>query len=790
MTIKCPQCDFDNQEDTLFCGKCGTKFDSEEDIPVHTKTLEVPKEELTTGSTFAGRYQIIEELGRGGMGSVYKVLDNELKESTALKLLKPEIATDEKTIERFRNELKSARKISHKNVCRMYHLGKKENTYYITMEYVAGEDLKSLMKKIGQLPVAKAISITKQVCEGLAEAHKLGIVHRDLKPQNIMIDKEGNALIMDFGIARSLETKGITGAGVMIGTPEYMSPEQVEGKETDQRSDIYSLGVILYEMVTGRAPFEGDTTLSIAMKHKNEIPINPKEFNALVSEDLSQLILRCMEKNKERRFQEANELFSELSKIGIEGPEIKKPSETKWKSSIAVLPFADLSPQKDQEYFCDGLSEELINALTKIKDLRVVARTSAFSFKGEKIDIREIGKKLDVETVLEGSVRKAGNRLRITSQLINVADGYHLWSEKYDRDMEDIFAIQDEVTLAIVDTLKVELLGGEKVELIKRYTEDLEAYNLNLKGRHYLKRFTKEGLQKGLESFQQAIEKDPKYASPYVGIAEYYNNLGFYNFVPPMKAFPKAKEAAEKALEIDDSLAEAHTAMGFIKMLYEWDWEGAEREHKRAIELNPSNASSRNLYAHYLWIMGRFEEALEENTHAQELNPLSRNVAQTRATIFMTERQYDRSIEEYKTLLEMSPDYYLARFWLAFPYALKGMHDEAVATIEEAMAVSGRGAPLMWTAKGLIYSIAGRKDEAKKTLNKMLEQSKKSYIAPWMIAVVYGGLGERDKAFEWIEKSFKERDHWLVYLKVSPIVDNLRSDPRFPKILKRMGFNK
>ncbi len=659
---------------------------------------------------------------------------------------------------------------------------------YITMEYIPGEDLKSLIRKIGQLPIAKAVSIAQQVCEGLAEAHKLGVVHRDLKPQNIMIDKEGNARIMDFGIARSLKTKRITEEGVMIGTPEYISPKQVEGEETDQRSDIYSLGVILYEMVTGRVPFDGDTTISIAMKHKKDTPLNPREFNALVPEDLSQLILRCMEKDKERRFQEANELFSELNKVGIERPEIKKPSETKWKSSIAVLPFADLSPQKDQEYFCDGMAEELINALTKVKDLRVVARTSAFSFKGEKMDVREIGKKLDVETVLEGSVRKAGNRLRITSQLINVSDGYHLWSEKYDRDMEDIFAIQDEVTLAIVDTLKVKLLGGEKVELTKRYTENLEAYNLNLKGRHFLKHYTKEGLKKSLESFQQAIEKDPKYAMAYVGIATYYNNLGFYNFVPPKKAFPNAKEAAEKAIKIDDSLVEAHTALGFFKMMYEWDWEGAEKEHKQAIELNPSNASSRNMYAHYLWIMGRFEESLEEKKQAKELNRCSRNETQTRATILWTGRQYDRSIEEYKKLLEMSPDYYTARFWMAFPYAFKGMHDEAIATIEKAMTVSGGGAPLMWTAIGFIYSVTGKKDEAKKVLNQMLEQSKKSYIAPWMITAVYAGLGQKDKAFEWLEKSFKERDHWLTYLKTSPLVDNLRSDPRFPKMLKRMGF--
>jgi len=789
MEIECPKCKTENTSDSEFCKKCATPLPSSKEIQV-TDTIEVPKEELTTGTSYAGRYQIIEELGKGGMGKVYKAHDTEINEKVALKLIKPEVAADKKTVERFRNELKLARKISHKNVCRMYHLSKTEDAQYITMEYVPGEDVKSLIRKIGQLPIAKALSIAQQVCEGLDAAHKLGVVHRDLKPQNIMIDDKGNARIMDFGIARSLKAKGITEAGVMIGTPEYMSPEQVEGQETDHRSDIYSLGVILYEMVTGRVPFEGDTTISIALKHKKETPPNPREFNAQVPEDLSWLILRCMEKDKERRYQEAIELFSELDEIGKEKPKTRRISEMDWKNSIAVLPFADLSPQKDQEYFCDGLSEEIINALTKIKDLRVVARTSAFSFKGEKMDVRDIGKKLNVETVLEGSVRKAGNRLRITSQLINVADGYHLWSEKYDRDMEDIFAIQDEVTLAIVDRLKGKLFGGEKAELTKRHTENLEAYNLYLKGRHLLRELTKETLQKGIECLQKAIEIDPNYAMVYIGIASYYNNLGFYHFLPPKASFPKAKEAAEKALEIDDSLAEAHAALGFFKMLYEWDWEGAEMEYKRAIELNPGYATGHNLYAHYLMIMGRSEEATAENRHAQELNPLSRNVGLMRANILWGARQYDQSIAEFKKLLEMSPSFYVGHYWCAFAYALKGMLDEAIAAVEKAMAMSGRGTPLMLMAFGIIHAFAGKRKEAEKALQKMMEQSKQTYVAPWMMAAIHAGLGEKDKAFELLEKSYKMRDHWLTYLKVSPVVDNLRSDPRFKVLLKKMGFNK
>ncbi len=467
--MKCPRCNTDNPDTVKFCGECATPLQPSKDIKV-TETLETPKEELTTGSTFAGRYQIIEELGKGGMGKVYKVLDKEVNAKIALKLIKPEIAADKKTIERFRNELKTARDISHKNICRMYDLNKEEGSYYITMEYVEGQDLKSLIRQTGQLAISTTLSIAKQVCEGLVEAHRLGVVHRDLKPSNIMIDKEGNARIMDFGIARSLKAKGITGAGVMIGTPEYMSPEQAEVKDVDHRSDIYSLGVILYEMITGRVPFEGETPLSIAMKHKSEEPLDPRELNTQIPEYLSKVILRCMEKDKEQRYQSTGEVRSELTRIeeGIPTTETvvpkRKPITSKeitvtfglkkllipaliviaiivigliiWsplkqkksapiivdKPSIAVLPFDDLSPQKDQEYFCDGLAESLINALTKIKDLRVPALTSTVSFKGEELDIREIGEKLKVNAVLRGSVQKDGNRFRITAQLINVAD--------------------------------------------------------------------------------------------------------------------------------------------------------------------------------------------------------------------------------------------------------------------------------------------------------------------------------------------------------------------------------
>jgi len=652
MAIKCPKCHSNNTDTARFCSNCATPLPTSKEIPV-TATLETPTAELSRGTTFAFRYEIIEELGKGGMGKVYRVEDRKIKEEVALKLINPEIASDKKTIERFSNELKVARKIAHRNVCRMFDLGEEKGMHYITMEYVRGEDLKSMIRMTGQLGLGTTINIAKQVCEGLTEAHRLGVVHRDLKPQNIMIDKEGNARIMDFGIARSLEAKRITGAGVIIGTPEYMSPEQVEGKEVDCRSDIYSLGVILYEMVTGQLPFEGDTPLSIAMKHKSEAPPNPKWQNAQIPDSLSGVILRCMEKDREKRYKNSEELLSELSKIEEARPEAIKITE--WKTSIAVLPFKNMSADPEQEYFCDGLAEELINALTQIKDLRVVARTSAFSFKGKDLDIREIGRKLDVETMLEGSVRKAGNRLRITAQLINVADGYHLWSERFDRELADIFTIQDEISLAITEKMKLELLGEEKERMVKRYTEDLEAYNLYLKGLYFRRMLSADRVNKGIEYFNMAIKKDPDYALAYAGLAYAYMVLTWYAAVPPEENFQKAKQAALKALELDDQLAEAHESLATVSSYLEGNWESARKEFKRAIELNPGYAWAQFHHAMILMFQARFDEAIKEIQSALELDPLNVAFNRNLGAGYFRAGQLENAIKILQRTIEMDP---------------------------------------------------------------------------------------------------------------------------------------
>ncbi len=832
MDVECPKCKTENTSDSEFCKKCATPLPSSKEIPV-TETLETPKEELTTGSLFAGRYQIIEELGKGGMGKVYKATDTDIKEKVAIKLIKPEISTDKKTIERFQNELKFARKIRHKNVCQMYDLNKEEGSYFITMEYVSGEDLKSFIRRSRQLAIGTAITIAKQVCEGLSEAHKSGVVHRDLKPSNIMIDKEGNARIMDFGIARSLKAKGLTGAGVMIGTPEYMSPEQVETKETDQRTDVYSLGVILYEMVTGRLPFEGDTPLSIAVMHKTEPPPDPRDFNAQVPGDLKQVIHKCMEKDKEIRYQSVGEVLSELMKIEEGIPtterEIPKPEAitskeitarigwSRWKKTIpflgvalllimiisailiflpgrrevidtiAVLPLENLSGDPEQEYLADGMTDALIAELGKIGTLSVISRQSVMQYKGSTKTMPEIAQELNVEGIVGGTVLRVGERVRITSQLVDARKDRHLWADDYERDLSNILALQSEVARAIANEIKVKLTPEEKIQLVSVREVNPEAYDLLLRGTHFLWDGTFDGLQRSIGFFQKAIEKDPGYAEPHVGVAAYYWALGFYDALFPEEAFPKAKEAAEKALRMDENLAGAHVLLALVKMMYDWDWAAAEEEFRLAIELNPNYATAHEGYALYLASQERHDEALEEMERARMLDPLSLNTWETHANILGMARYYDQAIEELNKILEMDPNFLRAHAWLATYYRAKGMFNEALAEIKKFSELSGEDDAMIATV-AQTYGYLGKRDEAKKLLDKVLELSEQRYVSPFDIAEIYLSLDQKDQAFEWFEKAYEARDHWLIFLKIHPVSERLHTDPRFKALLKKIGF--
>jgi len=811
--MKCPKCDTNNPDTVKFCGECGTLLRSvrgtdptdagpdprsgrpSEDISDLTKTIEAPREELATGSTFDRRYQIIEELGKGGMGRVYKALDTEIKENIALKLLKPEIAADEKTIERFRNELKFARKIRHKNVCQMYDLNKKEEIHYITMEYVPGEDLKSFMKRSKQLSILTAVSLAKQVCEGLVEAHRLGVVHRDLKPQNIMVDREGNVRIMDFGIARMMKDSALTEEGAIIGTPDYMSPEQVDGKEADQRADLYSLGVIIFEMVTGRVPFKDDSAMSVALKHKTEIPVNPKELNAQVPESLSRLILRCMEKNKEKRYQRAEDVLSDLVTIEkeIKGEtrttrerktDIPLTDEREFHNSIAVLPFKDMSPQKDQDYFCEGLAEELINALTKVRGLKVAARTSSFSFKGKDVDIREIGRILNVGTVLEGSVQKSGNRLRITTQLINVSDGYHLWSERFDRTMDNIFAIQDEISMAVVDRLKGEVLEEDREKITKRHTANKDALNLFLKGRYFFNRRYQGDMIKAVDFYQRAIDKDLDYALPYVGIADVFNILGQWAYIHPKDAYTRSKAMLQKVMEIDSSLSEAYSSLAFMTMGYEWDFPAAKKYLLRSIELNPQNALAHGWYAEMSATFGRKEDAVAAAKKAIECDPLFSLIHSLLGVVLGVTGEVEAGREQIEKAISMDPDQPMPYLFQGMVYLIKPSVPEKAIEYLQKPARLGMNLAMGWL--GAAYALAGQGDDAQKILEKLdrIEQEryispikkvgiymkpglkhfrfmKRKYVTPLTRCVVYLALNRQEEALEWLEKSEQERDYFF-----------------------------
>ena len=834
--MKCPKCQTENLETSLFCAGCGGKLDAARELSLfQTETLQTPLNELTTGSTFAGRYQIIEELGKGGMGKVYRGLDKKLNEEVALKLIRPDVASDKEMIERFHNELKLARKIAHRNVGKMYELMEDAGTHFITMEYIPGQDLKGLIRQMGRLTTVKAISIAKQVCEGLEEAHRLGVVHRDLKPGNILIDKEGNARIMDFGIARSIHGRGITGAGVMIGTPEYMSPEQVEGKEVDQRSDIYSLGIILYEMVTGRVPFEADTPFSIGVKHKSEVPRDPQQLNAQIPEDFGRLILKCLEKDRAKRYQSPLDLRVDLEKVeqGLPTMEFvtpkRKPSASReisvsfglkkallpilglaflviaavvvWKilpgregapaasakKSIAVLPFEDLSQGKNNESFCDGISDTLINALTNIEGLWVPARTSAFFFKGKTQDIREIGQKLGVENVLEGSVQVAGDNLRVTARISHIKDGRQIWSEIYNRKMADIFAIQDDIAKAIVTALKVRLLGEKGAPLIKNYTENLEAYRLYLIGRDLWNKRDEANLINSIDYFEKATDIDPNYALAYAGLGDAYQILGNNGFWLPEKAFPKARAAAMKALEIDDKLAEAHTSLAGIMRDYDWDFVNAEKKFKLAIELNPGYATSHQWYAELLSHLSRHEESIKEIKIARNLDPLSPRISASVGFFLIFVRRYDEALGELNKALEVEPNHFLTHELLGWVYEAMAKYEDAVKCYLKAIELSG-GSKDPEAELASCYAIMGKRQEAQKILDNLIDYSKGNFISGVDLAFICAALGEKDQAFEWLEKAFRERDPYLLNLNNYYKLDPLRSDARFTDLLKRIGL--
>lgn len=542
-------------------------------------------------------------------------------------------------------------------------------------------------------------------------------------------------------------------------------------------------------MLTGELPFKGDYEQAVIYSILNEDPADLADLQDDVPGKLTKILEKTLEKEADTRYQNIQELLADLKRVPTKPPAEGAKHEDKQIPSIAVLPFVNMSADPENEYFSDGLAEDIIHALTKLKNFQVAARTSAFSFKGKDAHIREIGKALDVKSVLEGSVRKAGNRLRITAQLINVDDGYHIWSEQYDRVMEDVFAIQDEITHAVVDKLKVELLGQDEETIVKKYTDNVEAYQLYLKGRHFWNQRYKGTLQRALEHFQQAIETDPNYALAYSGLADCYTVLGSWHFLPPHEAFSHAKKAAEKALELDENLAEGHTSLGLISTVYDWDWSAAEKAFQRAIELNPNYALAHCYYGHLFAMSGCFAEARAEAEKSLELEPLSLVVNAFAGITFYLAREHDRAIDQLQKTLEIIPNSILALFFIAWSYSEKAMYEEAVKASQKAVDIV-EGSTLWLANLGMVFGLAGKKKNAEGVLEKLQRAANKGFVAPVQFAWIYIGLGEKEEALKWLERAYDEQTATLNVLKVAPEYDSLRDEPRFQKILKKMGLAK
>ena len=732
-------------------------------------------------------YKVLEKVGEGGMGVVYKAEDTRLKRTVALKFLSPDWTRDAEARERFVREAQAASALDHPNICTVHEIEETEGQTFIAMAYLDGQSLAGKITD-GPLDVEEAVDIAVQIAEGLQEAHDKGVVHRDIKCANIMVSGRGRAKITDFGLARSTGQSRLTRAMTIMGTVDYMSPEQARGDTIDHRTDIWSLGVVLYEILTGKPPFTGHSDQAVIYSILNEPPERITDLRSDVPASLERIVQRMMQKDPDERYRNMAAVGADLKYIKGGTGAIMVSGE-KRVPSIAVLPFADMSPQMDQEYFCDGLAEELINGLTQLQDLRVVARTSAFSFKKKDMDVRDIGRKLNVDTVLEGSVRKAGDRLRITAQLINISDGFHLWAERYDRELDDVFAIQDEITLTIVDKLKIKLLGQEETDIVKHPSVDLEAYNLFLKGRYFWNKMTEDALKKSAACFERAIELSPDYALAYTGLADCYSVFPYYSSFPPKEAYPKAREAALKALELDDSMAEAHASLGLIKTHYDWDWEGAEKEYARAIEINPGYAKAHHGYAMYLMFRGRLEEALKEAERARELDPLSLIINAFVGLIASFAGRCEMAGTALMKTIEMEPNFVYAHMFLGFAYLDCSMHEEAMEEFKKEKALS-KGLNLSVEGYlGMACAVLGKRDRAQETLDFLRERSQKEYVPPFILALVSFGLGKIDEGFEWLDKAFEVRDHWLCWIKVNSAFNPVRSDPRYIALLKKIGLD-
>ena len=790
-----------------------------------------------------GHYRIESLIGVGGMGEVYLARDEQLGRKVALKLLPESLTANEAQLSRFKTEARAASALNHPNILTVYEIGADANRQFIATEFIEGMTLRASLAR-GRMNLRDALEIAVQVASALAAAHETGVVHRDIKPENIMLRPDGYAKVLDFGIAKLTEqhpgsdshevgttTLLQTRPGLVLGTTRYMSPEQARGQKVDARSDIWSMGVVLYEMVGGVPPFSGATPSDcIASILKTE----PPPLSGVLSDvpvKLQSIVQKALRKNRDERYQTIKEMLTDLrdlkGELEVEGssPQSKArvepiltrinrhkrdalltlaaaillaaafgyhfyfvaPAPVPNEKSIAVLPFADLSQARDQEYFCDGIQEEILTRLSKIRDLKVISRTSTQRFKSAPKNLPEIAKQLGVATILEGTVQKAEGQVRVNVQLINARNDSHLWAEKYDRRLTDIFGVESEIAKAIADTLQAKLSGTEQRAIAIRPTENAEAHQLYLKGTYFSNKRTGPDFRTAIEYFKNAIGRDPNYALAYAGLADAYALLSLYGGEGPQETVPQAKAAARKAVELEDILPEAHNSLGLLLALYDFDFAQSKKEFERAIELNPNYATAHHQFGNMnLTMVGEFDRAIAEGKRAVELDPLSLIINADLGQNFLLARRYDEAIDQLRKTLAMDPRFYPARLALGEALQLKGQMDEAMVEYQKAAEVTDDPVVLAYLAQG--YAKTGQGDKAWNLLSQLEQLATERHVGPFILAMVHLALGENEKAIDDLERAYRDRaDAFIVGIKVEPLLDPLRGDPRFERLVAKVA---